>query len=217
MRYGTLSTNRFGTSYSRNPKVIEMKYYDISPAGHDNIPSEAAMIDDPFIRTQLVEGIQAGSAANQRIGRKILIKRIMGNMELKMNSHDSDLVKISLVLDKQTNGSDATERPDAVFTGNQLIRFVRVENNKRFQVLWQKVKPLNWTSTAFEDDDGIVYHNGITRSYCSFSIKTNIEIIYTGVGPGIATVNSNNLFVLFQSREGVSTVHRGFRVYYQDA
>jgi len=209
MRYGSTYYNRFNTTSKAGIRDLELKWFD---SAHDKTAAELnpATADPNFKPIGQLNLIKAGSGPNQRLGRKINIKEIQATVICTMNAHQSDVIRIGIVQDRQCNGAEA--KIDDVFAGKTVTQFPKIENNRRFNILMCKMKSLNFTALG----EGPA--NGETRAVITFKMACNIEINF---GPSdadaqITDVRSNNLFMFAHTYEGKTKIASHFRVRYSD-
>jgi len=163
--------------------------------------------------------IAQGVSASSRIGRKITIKRIEFDAVYHLAAKDGDFIRCNVILDRQCNGGNTGEVPKTVFTGAHPVSHPKLENNKRFQILLQKTLViLNQPDHVTLGELGVMQavESGVARKHMKFSIDCNIEIDYSGSDAEIASVRSNNIFVLLQSLEGKTTVAARGRTLFTD-
>ena len=209
-------TNRYTRIGKTTLRDVELKYFDTT---HDVAATSSNVNNNPIIgmgpeatsrKVVQLNLVPAGNLPSERIGRKIVVKEIAGNIIFTMNAHQSDVVKVSVVQDRQCNGAELTA--DSVFTGTRLVDFPQLANSQRYNILAMKMKSINWTGLG--DDNGPA--NGETRAVMSFKIPCNIEINFSDAAGAIASVRSNNLCVIFQSRDGKTKAESRWRIRYSD-
>ncbi len=140
--------------------------------------------------------IPEGDGESERVGRKITVSQVLWKYQCIIPStaavaNTSDIIKMFLVMDTQTNG--------AVFTSTDLLdtdvwdSFRNLSNTQRFKVLWTHDMVLkaqagagNGTADAFAED----------TDYVIGGKKVSIPIQYDNTFDDgrIGTVRSNNLY-----------------------
>lgn len=182
----------------------------------------------------LVGRIVQGTNADQRIGSKILLKKVMlqGQFILPNNPNSAitgaagvqaDEVRLIVVQDKQFNGTaanlneiysapvDAGQPPGNVDT--RAFRYM--PNIQRFKILRDMRVSLN--NGNFTNGSGSAAQ---TIRQFSMYISCNIPIEYQGVGtsgqPNLATIRSNNVLVYACSSQGLILCNFVWRVRYVD-
>ena len=188
----------------------------------------------------LLTGLEAGTNANQRIGRKILVKSVLidvniwGNLD---NAHyDSDPVayKMLLVVDKQANGTQATgsdivSLPNGTTGTNgpatdnyQQMDCVMplISNRQRFVILKEIAGHLKPTVDSANADQT---HQKTSKKVRIYK-RLNLPVEYGGTTGGIAEIKSNNLLLLFvfakpngTGTDGYGAVFGSTRLRYQDS
>jgi len=208
-------TNRYTARNKVSLRDVELKYFDsthdaaANAVGPDSGGAPVAKVGQLCI-------MAAGPNPDERIGRKIVVKEIAGNVELVMNAHQSDTIRICVVQDRQCNGAETTT--NAIFTGTKIDDFQSIPNSNRFNILAMKVKTMNWTSQAVTADPALAgsYSNGETKAFLTFKIPCNIEVNYSDAAAAIASVKSNNIFIVVGSRDGKTRLASRWRIRYSD-
>jgi hypothetical protein len=162
--------------------------------------------------------IPEGNGESERIGRKITITNIYWRYALELNSKTaiadtSDIVKVMLVQDTQTNGAQfaATD----LLETDEWKSFRNLANSKRFRVLYSESFAMQIQGAT---PTGAAYATGEDVKIVEGSRKCNITIEYDNSAStgAIATVKSNNLYWVTQSRKGVTPGHGNIRLRYTD-
>lgn len=137
--------------------------------------------------TQVFSAVAQGSATNQRIGRRILIKSIQLRASIRneaaANIND---VRLLLVYDKQANGTDLSMTD--VLQTQETEGLYKLENAKRFVILWDKVYVLQGLPVSPATDS-------VGKSI-DFYKKVNLEQIYKGTGATAADVATGSLYLM---------------------
>lgn len=186
----------------------ELKFFDTNLSV---TPSVAAAIPGTGGQINLVP---QGTADNQRIGRKIVIKSIqLKGVALASPgalANYGTVLYIYLLLDKQCNGAAAL--PTEIFTVNDAsIALRNPDNSQRFTVLKKWVVPFNIES-------------GITTNYnekvedLSFYKKCDVPVIFDGTVGTITEVKTNNIFCYMglQNHAGTVQIRGTWRIRYAD-
>ncbi len=166
--------------------------------------------------------MEQNSSETGRIGRKIRWEMMDIWLEVTMPKQDITItyqniegehvhVFAALVWDKQCNKAAAT--PSEVYLSNtpNQLKLRNLEFSKRFEVLWRK--QVVWENMVpFKIDTSDTANRMPSRTRIIHKItklyKRNITTEYNSSGTTVATVNTNNLFLLlFQntSYEGLCT------------
>lgn len=194
--------------YGRFGPDGEKKFHDVYVAG----------VVQAGIDINQITVIPEGVAENQRIGRKITIRNVNVRAILTLPisvaaGSSSDIVKCMIVQDFQTNGTEFTALE--LLAVDRFTSFRNLANASRFRILATRVVELNVPGAVAS---GAAYTTTEIVKNFNISLKTNIPIEYdsvldTGV---ITTVRSNNLYIVWQSRNGLATVVCDIRLRYSD-
>lgn len=156
-----------------------------------------------------------------RNGRKICVKSVHIQGECRLypqaiktdDSHaqselfiDRDLaqqyVRVVLLADHQTNGSDATIAQ--IYNSNDILTFRNLENSKRFTVLKEKKVKLTRTPAAAlnsNDSSKTTLFYPMARQQWKMNVKMSMEIDYNSTD-GIVTERTQNNLVLVAFCDG---------------
>jgi hypothetical protein len=164
--------------------------------------------------------VAQGDGPSERIGRKIVIKKIniRGYVSWESPSISSpentyDQLRLIIYLDKQCNGTAATVSD--ILETEDIRSFNNLSNKSRFKILSdQRFDLFSHAGGSTGSDD--TYSPGY-KSFTKF-IKCNIPIEYdqtatTGV---ISTIRSNNIGMLAISQNGLLVVETTTRIRYTD-
>lgn len=205
-----LRTGGFAGRYSYGLKGTspEMKYEDIYTA-------PAVTSSTGAIGGTLVGIIQQGTGESQRVGRKIVLRKVLCRGAVNLDgtglNDASDVVRIMLVKDKQTNGAVAAVTD--ILEDDQVLSFNKLENKGRFTILKEVIVEVNSTAAAYDGTN--VVHN-IGTKYFSFFHECNIPIEYSGNGGTVADLTTNNVFLVAISISGAAYLTTNVRVRYFD-
>jgi len=172
---------------------------------------DSAIFADPILTTgtifESLNNVSQGTGENQRIGRNIMIKKIMiqGQIHLSLqtllqNSHD--VVRIIVYLDKQANGTPAVVS-DILETAN-MNSFRNLANSKRFTFLTDKKTTLNSMSSVTGNEIPPVPQTFATMAVIKqwqVFINANIPIEFDSTTGATSEIRSNNIGVLVISRD----------------
>lgn len=172
--------------------VDELKFFDNTLAA--NLSTTGAVITGGQLLT-----IPQGVAQSERIGRKLVVKKIVWNLTFVLNVTGAaatvgcDRMRLMLVQDKQCNGAAATYSTvaDGVLSANGVDALRNLDNIGRFNILKNWDIPLNSTAGV----------SGAWQQYAvceTGSVTCNIPIEYdNSVTTGaITSIRSNNIFIL---------------------
>ncbi len=174
----------------------ELKFHDVSV-------TDATIASVMTINNLTI--IPQDTTESTRIGRKIVIRKIHWKYSMTLPvavgaGSTSDIVKVMLVLDQQTNG--------AAFAATDLIEtdiwsaFRNLSNSKRFRVLYSKNIQFKAGGAT---PSGAAHVFSEDMKYVVGNKTCNIPIEYdnTAQTGAIGTVRSNNLYWVTQSISGI--------------
>lgn len=191
----------------------ELKYFDISSS-------------DAFISASTIKAICTvgqGTAANQRVGRKIRVKSVavqawLEAVESSANTPENKLLTVDLILDKQPNGALASVTN--VFVGQDIMDFPLIEYSQRFKILKRKYIRGPQPSFVWDTAAGATSNAGYNLPFVMYK-KVNIPVEFGGTGATIADVVTNAfLFSVRQvngSDQPAFTLHWKARCRFTDA
>lgn len=212
---------RTGGIYGRfQPRGPELKYFD-TPLELDMDPSERnRFVTSSNGTTGYLLYIPQGTAANQRIGRKITVKSIYIRLHitslpfkgLSAVAPETDLSLVDnrfvvyLMLDKQANG--ALPPSSDIFNPVTIRGALRkLENSERFQVLaTMQSDSKKRTPTIVPNGPAFDVHSPAEVQYHELYKRVNIPIEYNGPSGDPAEVRSNNLFLAYGCLDTFSPV-----------
>lgn len=208
-RYSSLYSGRFqGAGAERKFKDTEMfkdAAQDIQTAG-----GIMGTEEDP---DSGINFVAQGPAAYERVGSRFSIhelhvKGVFERLATEEYTNPEQLeefrVRVAIVLDKQCNGASTTfatvfnnsvgiVNPD---DSSPVDWYQRVENNKRFIVLWDKVMTLKAPMMTNDGDavaESVILSGAIARFSKVLKFKTPIVIEMGSSEATVANVKSNNL------------------------
>lgn len=208
---------RFNAKRAIQQLQPELKWFETA-VGIGNIPVATGTI----IGT--VNNIPEGNGPNQRIGRKITIKKIHFRALIRgaQTILLSQRLRVICYLDKQCNGAEASplEIMKTNNTGTDYIvvdSFRNLENISRFQILFDKTytltPPTNLTATTVVNPGKHIYFNR--------NVNIPIEFDTTANDGSLTTIRSNNIgFLYIPDSNTVDSfdVHTGLcRIRYSDS
>ncbi len=196
---------RYGPRVS-NP---ELKFHDLDI-------NDAAIASGGTISQVSCNIIAQGVTESQRIGRKCTIKQILWRYELLLGagttSNSSDIARIVLYQDKQTNG--ATAAVTDILETADFQSFNNLANSSRFKILLDKAYAMNGVGLA-GDGTTIDSPSHITRG--TFFKKCNIPIEYNSTTGAIGEQRTNNIGLLLLSRSGLIAFSSKMRLRFTDS
>lgn len=212
---------------SRSNPNPELKYFDTSVAATtiNNIG------EVPMASICLVP---EGTAMNAMIGRYITIKSIQGIIQTGRNWETNslgseveynDIIRISIVWDKQCNGSAPTW--SNVYETQDITAPRNMEYSKRFTILKSWIIPstantmVYWNPKTTPDPPNPTawWARASDRKLLPFYLKTNIKVEYgemAGATRNLNELKNNNISILAISENG-SIYYGGYiRIRYSD-
>jgi hypothetical protein len=219
-------TRRFGYEFvPRTSGALasgEMKYFDTENSG-----TGIAVVTTTWVATTLVDPsttINLGSAAvanpgclfaptvgaalNQRIGRKVFIKKIKVHgtigcapQSAQAAADSSCKVRLALVVDQQTNASPMTSAQlynDAGAATTTLNSFQNPNNFGRFRVLKDKFYCFSNTNMAGSPTTGDLVQAGLRKSFkFTINFQKPIEVHFNATNGGtVADIVDNSLHMV---------------------
>lgn len=183
---------------------VELKYKD----GNNG----TTLVDDIWRQvTSTMNSVSAGTGANERDGRQILVKGIYSHIELSSFSKEQQLVRLALVLDTQYNSIDDNVNGNSgtdVFlnevgdAGNTISDFRNLDNTTRFKVLYDKTVKLNPSLAGGAVDGQILINGNNPKMYIKVAKKLNLRVNYKSAdGTAPAIVDNALYWIATQSRE----------------
>lgn len=205
---------RFGPSNVAQAIGQEQKFLD-------------AAVDDALVsNTGDVNGdgsainIAQGTTEITRVGRKCVIRSINYRYELQLPSKDAvaipangDLCRVIVYVDTQTNGA-AANVTDILETTN-VLSFNNLANRGRFRILMDRFHTLSYNCIA-SDGAGVVSHANVHQFY-SFYKKVDLPIEFNSTAGAITEIMSNNINVLYISKNGNTVLDGAMRFRFTDS
>lgn len=208
------------TRYIRPTQSGEMKYID---ANQDIFADNNAASNNSII---LLNGMSAGAAMWQRIGRKATLKAV--NLTYTIQPYNipaaSDRIKVSLVFDRMPTGFFPVH--NEVFlsqnsAGTALCdpeSQVNLNNRDRFRILHTKTYAVGGVLSS-----GEVVRTNLEASELHFKryIKCNLPITFKADGNLLGDISGGALYILVQALTATSatqtwTVHYNARMMFSD-
>ncbi len=161
--------------------------------------------------------VVAGVLDNQRIGRRITVKKILWRycIEKPVSAGGAapapDTVRIILAIEHQTNKLNSL--PGQVLHHDHFQSFRKLVNNKRYTILMDRTHTLHSPAGA---------GNGTTNDFGGMSINrtfykdVNIRLDYDNIFGTVATMTGNNLVIMTWSAKGTASLESRFRIRYSD-
>ena len=216
---------------SRMEFVPERKNVDSTVLSHvvsSGAPNAAEA--DPTPNVLCLNALSRGSGDSQRIGRQVMMTSVQINGFVYLEGRDADahldptVVRLALVLDKQTNGGqlsseDVFEEECSNTTSDALgvTAFQKLSNVNRYTVLWQDWIPLKWTAAT--DHVALTHHwSGEVKN---FSVYKEFRIPCTykegwDANPWIYGIIDNSLHLIAYQSNTLAKLNYTSRVRYFD-
>ncbi len=190
---------------------------DIEMKVHDVTIDDAVISALGTIQAELLE-IPEGVGEEQRVGRKITVKKLIYRYQITIPTtttaaNTSDTVRIRIVHDKQCNG--ALPAVTDVMATDFFLGLNNLNNVNRFRTLYDKFHDISCPSGA---GNGTTDRFGEGAVTAEVFINMDIPIEYdnSAATGDIATIRSNNIFALFQSKAGLCALVGRMRIRYTD-
>ncbi len=138
--------------------------------------------------------IDQGVGESQRIGRKVVIRKIQMKMDFVLQAFAGatlsvfDQVRIIVYLDKQANGAIASAA--TILQTSTMRSFRNMENIGRYAILYDKFINLNALAGS---GDGAVNDSAPVNRRLTFYKDCNIPIEFSGASGAIGEIRSNNI------------------------
>ena len=198
--------------------LMEKKYLDETKAATSIVATTAGAEVDPAT-VNCCNAIAAGAGESQRIGRniKILSWHIKGTLIHTAGAgatlKPSTVVRLILVLDKQTNGAQLNSEDVIEDAANVEHGYRNLQHITRFRILKDTTFTLNCATSA---GDGAVNDSGETSRVFkyNFNFKKGLIAHYKSSTPSVADITNNSLHVIcFASAVG-DTIQYESRIRY---
>jgi len=156
----------------------------------------------------LLNGVSQGTDFTQRIGRKTIIKSVLWNCGIRpagLTGPEGDFARLLVVYDTQTNSGSAPSATDILAVSDPFSP-MNLNNRDRFHVLMDKkvaMQPVQYTTGALT--------TGAPRNiYVSKYKKCHKEIIYSGTGGTVGSIQTGAIWLLVVSQTSNLTVHDSY-------
>ncbi len=204
---------RYGGNYGRyGGNRQELKVHGVSV--DDAVVASAMAVSGSLLT------IPEGNGEEQRVGRKINIKKISWRYTISLPTtatanDSSDIVRVMLVLDKQANGANATAGDVLATTDYQS--FNQLANSMRFQVLMDKTYSIiSGSGSGRGTTDTLSYGGAVLCAQWHKKCNIRIEYDTTATTGVITSIKSNNIFVILGSLRGAAGFESNMRFRFQD-
>ncbi|AGS36186.1 putative viral capsid [Circoviridae 4 LDMD-2013] len=179
-------------------------------------------IDDAIVSTTLTVQtagpnlIPQGTAEDERVGRKVVVKSIHWRYRCLLPSSTSqndtsEVIRVMLLLDKQCNGS-YPGASEILQTNNDWQSFNNLSNKDRFVTLYDKTIALNSMGNG---GNGTTNESNEVRHCEEFHKKVNIPINFDSTTGAVTEIASNNLVVALISEGGLPVFNSNMRIRFE--
>lgn len=184
----------------------ELKFYDSNETNFT--VTQAGAIQT----TSMVAGIQQGAGESERIGRKVVVRKLHVNGDIILPgsataTFTEDVVRLIIFWDKQTNGAAATV--GQILASASYLAYRNLQQTGRFNILSDKKYTINasagnGTSTADK------------RAHWRLNLNCKIPLEFDASTGAITDLTTNNLGVLAIGAQGHAACYYYWRVRYSD-
>lgn len=162
----------------------ELKYVDYTNTG-------TSFLDTGNIF--LINGLQPGTGASQRIGKKVIMRSLLFRVSIAANVPGTIVfqgnVRVLIVYDKQTNATAPTVA--SILETTSGVSPMNMDNRDRFVVLMNKTVPI--------DQSG-----GHQSGQMKFYKKLFLPVIFNNGAAGtVADITSGSVYMVFISEQGL--------------
>ncbi len=195
------------TRLKRRAKAGELKFTRFTDS-QINIDTAGSMQPQLFV-------IADGTTAEQRSGNKVTLTQVQATFEFQLPvttnaTETADVIRIILFIDKDPDG--ALPAVNDLLQSAVIESYESVPNMNRFRILSDRIVTI--TSMAGGGTAGTNF--GRAKKYFRIKRKLNLPVLYSATSGLIATVRDNNVFILFISSNGLTTVFYTVRFRYLD-
>lgn len=174
----------------------------------------------------LLNGMNQGDNASQRIGKKITCSSLQFRAELIQNPIDSTPSQVRFVILKwnPVNGVAPTEDSiwDRTVITNAIFSPYNAQYFGQYKIYYDKVfsfDPSNWAAYATVSGNSAVTSYAPRSRFFKKKIKLNFNTLYDGTSNVTADINVNGLYlmVISDSAANAPLMDFGARLYYKDS
>ncbi len=151
--------------------------------------------------------IAQGNTESQRIGRKVILRRVdvKGVLIIPLSADAADtseVVRLLLVCDKQTNGAAFTATD--IWDTDSIRSFNNLANSSRFRVLQSKTFDMNCTAGSGRGStDTLAFGENSISFKMGVNLNLPIEFDNSATTGAVTTQRSNSLWLVSQSITGL--------------
>lgn len=201
---------------AKRAKTVTVLKSNMEMKALDNTLSSDTVSATGGIKLDSVCKIAQGTDENERIGRKIVLKKLLMRYVVNLyNGTDAantdDGVRVIVYLDKQANGATATVTN--ILNSASYTSFNNLSNKDRFTILYDETTDISATAGAWNGTANVFGAHGITKTMFK---EVNIPIQFSDTLGAITELRSNNVGVLLISDNGNINFKGTLRVRYVD-
>lgn len=151
-----------------------------------------------FAAPSLLNGLQYGTAANQHVGRKVMLRSILIRMtsNLGPTSTQGANTRVLVIYDRQTNG--AAPAALDITTANDFWSVMNLNNSDRFVVIFDKILPA-------------ISQNGNWSVAKKVYKKLSLDMIFNAGSTGTVTdIQTGSLYLLVGINGTMGVANGGF-------
>ncbi len=158
--------------------------------------------------------IAQGTTESQRIGRKVVISKIMFkySFDLPLSTiigNTADVLRLIIFVDRQCNGAAATITD--ILNEADVRSFRNLENSARFRILLDRTEQINATGSG----DGAANDVAPTIRFRRWFKDCSIPIEFDSTTGAITEIKSNNISMLVVSDTGLVGFNAKVRLRYK--
>ncbi len=204
-----------GTRGRRAKKLngVELKFHDLDI--DDGVVATGGTIAEDSCVT-----VAQGTTESTRIGRKMVVRAIGWRMLAEVPASNakestSDILRVILYVDKQTNGAAATVT-DILETAD-FQSFNQLANKSRFRTLMDRTYSLSVPAGSGRGSTDTTAFGEIKIADTFFkNVEIPIEYDNSATSGAISTVRTNNIGVLTISSSGIASFKSKMRIRFSD-
>lgn len=180
---------------------------------------DTSIVESPsnaLTRVYLLNGIEQGTGAENRVGAKTTIHSLLMRGTFTSGSRD-DFVRVAIIWDKSPNGISSLPDITSFFDVNSNIHvnsFNNLNNRRRYKVLYDEVVAIGGT-------DGANNKNGSPTIYATRAYrKLRLSTIYTGSEDTLSDISEGALYAvilnMYDTGDTGAETTLNFRIRYTD-
>lgn len=192
----------YGKQNRANSK--ELKFYDSSNLGL----AADQQVTAAWKGFTVMQDVLLSTEPNGRIGRRIDIKKInikatitlgarsIDQQGVQVAERSKDEVRIVVVLDKQSNGTDPA--PTEIFKEHHILSYRNLSNVDRFKICYDKIHKLEATPVGgLGNTTAMGFITGGDFKHISIQKKVNTPIYFEGGSSSVTGLIKSNKYYIF--------------------